>query len=66
MPEKTNDELLAEVKRLGNLVSYFEAAEGSAYMAETAERLKAKGEFWEAMQSARARGLSPDTRGFLL
>jgi hypothetical protein len=61
-----DDELLAEVKRLGNLVSYFEAAEGSAYMAETAERLKAKGEFWDCLRAARERGLEPDLKGFLL
>lgn len=67
MPEPTtNEELLAEVKRLGTLVSMYEAAEGSAYTRETAERLAARKALWLTLGLARERGLDPNTRGFLL
>jgi hypothetical protein len=58
--------LLEHISKLGNRVSYFEAAEGTAYRDETKERLAAKQEFWAAMSEAKRRGLEPDTRGFML
>lgn len=62
----TDFEVLAEVKRLGALVSQYEAASGQAYTRETNDRLAAKKSFWNAWDQAKARGLNPETKGFLL
>lgn len=61
----TDDALIAEVVRLGNLVSYFEAAEGEAYRREAKDRMAAKVQFYAAVAVAGERGLKTPG-GFLL
>lgn len=61
----TDDELIAEIIRLGELVSYYNAAEGEAYWKETKERQAAKDAFYSAVSLADARNLKRPG-GFML
>jgi hypothetical protein len=61
----SDNALIAELNRLGDLVSHYEAAEGQSYAREARERIAAKAAFYTALAIARERNLEIPS-GFML
>ncbi len=60
----SNEELLQELKRAANRLSFLNAGEGACYNAEA--RSNAKANFDRLLAESKARGLEFDLSGYLL
>ena len=64
--EMNDQELLVEIDRLANNLSYYNAAEGGSWTQETQARNECKQKFYACLAEMKVRGIEFVNKGYLI